>query len=117
MKHIQALGLGAALFLSSAPVHAGPCTPQIAAMQGKIDARLDSAAMAGKSGPESTAATDHRQPTPKSIAEAEVKLGDISGQTAQTLEGAMARARKADLAGDKAACEKALSEAQDAMGK
>ena len=41
-----------------------------------IDAMLEAQAAAGRSTRESTAATMHRQPTPGSIAAAEVKLVD-----------------------------------------
>ena len=95
---------------------AGPCSQQIDEMQARIDARLEAAAATGKTGKETTFATMNRQPTPKSIAEAEIKLGDISAQKAQAVRGAMARARKADLAGDKAGCEQALADANKAMG-
>ena len=116
MTRIYGLGLGA-LLLSSMACHAGPCSSQIIAAQAQIDARLDSAAGAGRTGPESTAATAHHQPTPKSIAEAEVKLGDVSQAKVQKVGEAMARARKADLAGDKSGCEKALSEVRRVIGE
>ena len=56
------LGLDAAI--------AGPCKADIDAEQAKIDAALDQVAKAGKTGVESTAATERRQPTPASIAAA-----------------------------------------------
>jgi hypothetical protein len=108
---------GVAAAISYAPAcYAGPCSQQVDEMQGKIDAKLAAAAAAGPAGKETTAATMNRQPTPKSIAEAEVKLGDISAKTVQAIEDAMARARKADLAGDKIGCEQALVDAQNAIG-
>jgi hypothetical protein len=61
------LGGGAAI--------AGPCSVQIDKEQAKIDAALDQQAEAGKTGVESAAATDSRQPTPASIAAAEKALG------------------------------------------
>jgi hypothetical protein len=114
-RYKLAFGVVVAIFYTPA-CFAGPCSPQIDAMQAKIDARLAAAAAAGPSGKETTAATMDRQPTPKSIAEAEVKLGDISAQTVQAVGDAMARARKADLAGDKAGCEQALSDVKKTMG-
>jgi hypothetical protein len=45
---------------------------------------------------ESTVATLNHQPTPSSIAAAEVKLGEISPEKVQGVEAAMARARVAD---------------------
>ena len=98
------------------PCVAGPCAGQIANMQARIDAKLQAAAAAGPAGKETVAATMNRQPTPKSIAAAEVKLGDISAQTLQTVEDAMARARKADAAGDGKGCQQALDEARKAIG-
>jgi hypothetical protein len=117
MNRRIALGFGLAAAISSAtPTFAGPCTQQIGVMQGQIDARLEAAAATGPSGRETTAATMNRQPTPKSIAAAEVQLGDISAKTMQAIEGAMARAREADRAGDRTACEKALGDVKNAMG-
>jgi hypothetical protein len=108
---------GAAMFLASiTPCHAGSCSPQIDAMQVKIDARLDAQAAAGPAGKEATTATAHAQPTPKSIAEAEVRLGDISASAVAATGEAMARARKADIAGDAAGCEADLADAEKALG-
>jgi hypothetical protein len=57
---------------------ASPCSQDIDRTQAMIDAKLEAQAAAGRSARESTAATLHRQPTPGSIAAAEVNLGDIS---------------------------------------
>jgi hypothetical protein len=62
------LGLDAAI--------AGPCKADIDGEQAKIDAALDQVAKTGKTGVESTSATDSRQPTPASIAAAEQALGE-----------------------------------------
>jgi hypothetical protein len=97
------------------PCYAGPCLPQIDAMQAQIDAKLNARAAAGPEAKESAAATKSRQPTPKSIAAAEVRLGDISEKTVQAVGEAMARARKADLSGDTAGCNGALAEARKAL--
>jgi hypothetical protein len=77
-----------------------------------IDAKLEAQAAAGRSARESTAATLHRQPTPGSIAAAEVNLGGISPEKVQAVEALMARAREADRAGDQSACEQELAEVQ-----
>jgi len=82
----------------------------------RINAVLDSAAEAGPAADETLAATRHHQPTPKSIAAAEAKIGDLSPETVQTLGEAMARARQADISGDKTVCEQALGDAQRAIG-
>jgi hypothetical protein len=116
MKSGCGLLFGVALAILLAPAcFAGPCAQQVEDMQGKIDAKLNAAAAAGPAGKETKAATMNRQPTPKSIAEAEVKLGDIPAKTVQAIEDAMARARKADLAGDRIGCEQALADAQRAL--
>jgi hypothetical protein len=116
MCHLRLLVLAATFAASASAVHAGPCTQQIGLMQARFDAKLEAAAKKGPMGRETNAATDHRQPTPDSIAAAEAKLGDISPRTVEVIEAGMARARKADLAGDKGACEQALAEVQRAIG-
>jgi hypothetical protein len=47
-------------------------------MQARIDAKIAAEEAAGKEGAESVPAMKHRQPTPKTMAEAEVKIGDVS---------------------------------------
>ncbi len=116
MCHLRLLVLAAALVASASAVHAGPCAQQIDLMQARFDAKLEAAAKKGPMGRETNAATDHRQPTPDSIAAAEAKLGDLSARTVEVIENGMARARKADVAGDKGACEQALAEVQRAIG-
>jgi hypothetical protein len=117
MINRYALLFGLALAISPMPpCVAGPCTEQIANMQASIDAKLQAAAAAGPAGKETVAATMNRQPTPKSIAAAEVKLGDISAQKLQTVEDAMARARKADATGDGIGCQQALNDVKKAIG-
>jgi hypothetical protein len=85
-------------------------------MQDRIDTSLETTAAAGRTAKESTAATMHRQPTPSSMAAAEQKLGEVQAKTADAVEQAMARARAADLAGNKSGCEGALADAQRALG-
>jgi hypothetical protein len=58
----------------------------------------------------------HRQPTPNSIAAAEVKLGETSPEVLNAVETAMARAVDADAAGDQSACEQALADAKRIIG-
>jgi hypothetical protein len=94
---------------SPLPCFAGPCSAEIDAIMSRIDAGLEAVAAAGRGGAETAAATKHHQPTPKSIAEAEAKLGDVSTKLVGEVGNAMARARSADLAGDGAACEDALA--------
>jgi hypothetical protein len=96
--------------------YAGPCSPEIERMQAGIDAKVEAAARTGPAAAESPAALLHRQPTPDSIAAAESRLGEISPQTIASVRAAMVRAREADRTGDKAACKRALAEAQGSIG-
>jgi hypothetical protein len=108
-----------ALALSMAtplPSLAGPCSSQIDDIQARIDAKIAAEAAAGKEGAESVSAMKHRQPTPKTMAEAEVKIGDVSEKYAAEVGHAMAQARSADLAGDGAECEKALGLVRRSLG-
>ena len=111
--HILLLS-AAALFLPILPSHAGPCSSEVDRMQVKVDARIEAIAGAGPSAKESTAALLNRQPTPGSIAAAEEKLGE--GRRMEEAVAALARAREADRTGDKSACERALADAQRAIG-
>jgi hypothetical protein len=104
--------LAVVLTLSASESFAGPCLQEIDRVQARIDAKLEAQAAAGRFARESTAATMHRQPTPESIAAAEVNLGDASPEKVQAAETFMTRARDADGAGDQSACERALTEAQ-----
>jgi hypothetical protein len=106
----------AALALSVSSVYAGPCSGEIDSTQARIDARLAAIAGAGRTARESNAATMHRQPTPESIARAEESLGEVSAKAVQAVGPAMERARAADAAGDKSACEQALAEVQKVLG-
>jgi hypothetical protein len=104
------------LIMLAPSCYAGPCSKQINDVQIRIDAKLNTQAAAGPRSNETAAATDHRQPTPKSIAAAEIELGDVSRKTVQAVGVAMARARKADLAGEMGTCEQALADARRALG-
>jgi hypothetical protein len=107
----------AALVGSTSASYAGPCSQEIDRIQAEIDAKLESAAAAGRSAPEGTAATMHRQPTPESIARAESHLGEISPEKIQAFTAAMERARKADSVGDQSACEQALADVHRSLGQ
>ena len=58
----------------------------------------------------------HRQPTPRSVAAAESRLGELSPETIEAAKAAMGRARESDRAGDQSACEQALAEVQRLIG-
>jgi hypothetical protein len=117
MCHLRLLVLAAALAASVGAVHAGPCAQQIALMQARFDAKLEAAARNGPTARETNAATDHRQPTPDSIAAAESRIGDISPGVVNVIETGLARARAAAAANDRAVCERALAEVQRAIGQ
>ena len=106
-----------ALPLFAAPAFAGPCSQQIYDFNVVLNKRLDAGAAAGRAAPESLGATMHRQPTPQSVERAEAELGDLSPANAQAISEAMALAHKADDAGDRAACEKAVGEAQQILNR
>ena len=101
---------GTALILGAAPAHAGPCTDRIYQTDLDVAKLLGSAAAQGQPAAESTFATMHRQPTPGSIASAEQEAGDLNTEEVQAITEAMDVARHADDAGDRAGCEKALSD-------
>jgi hypothetical protein len=101
------------LLIAAAPSWAGPCTQDISRVQAQVDARIDAVAGAGPAGAESNAARMHRQPTPGSVASAEQKLGE--GRPMEAALSALARARVADDAGNRSACEQALAEARQAI--
>ena len=107
----------AAIAASISSAHAGPCSPEIDNMQTRVDARLGAKAAAGPSAKQSTDALTHRQPTPGSVASAEERLRETSAQTAAAVKQALERARTADGAGDKNACEQALAEVQRLVGQ
>jgi len=83
----------------------------------RINAILEARAGAGSAAKEqAVVAGRHVQPTPRSLAAAEEKLGEISLETIELIKQAMGRARAADSAGDYAAYTQALAEGQRAIG-
>jgi hypothetical protein len=113
---VRAALIGAFLTALAAPCYAGPCSADIDATQARIDAKLEAEAAAGKTAPESTAATAHHQPTPNSIAAAEARIGDVSGKLVHAVEEDMAQARRDDAAGNEKGCTEALSRVHKALG-
>jgi hypothetical protein len=103
------------LLASLTPAEAGPCTGAIDAAQARADARIDAIAGAGGYGKQSTGAMLHHQPTPGSVAQAEAQLGE--GASPEDLMNALTEARAADAAGDRAACERALSKVRNLLAK
>jgi hypothetical protein len=103
----------AGLCLLAIPAEAGPCAKDIDRMDDRVNAWLDKVAAEEPAKRQSLGAQEHRQPTPRSIAEAE---GVPSAKIAKA-RNAMERARQADRAGDKAACENALAEIPPLLGE
>ncbi|KLK89916.1 hypothetical protein AA309_28725 [Microvirga vignae] len=105
------------VMMTLAPIsgHAGPCSAEIDRLQAAVDARIDTTAGIGPMGRESTAATEHHQPTPGSIVRAEESLGE--GASYEQVLAALTQARAADQAGDATSCERALEALRRAMGR
>jgi hypothetical protein len=106
----------AASTLLAVSAQAGPCAEDLYKANEDIGKQLDELAANGRAGTESTFATMHRQPTPATVAGAEEKVGDVSEAQANDVRRYLAEAKKADDAGDKVACEKALSQARGLLG-
>ena len=108
----------AAVFTASTSAgYAGPCSQDIARLQAAMDAKVRAAATAGPVAREGTAATMHRQPTPRSMATAESELGGLSPDQVKAARAAMARARAADSANDESACKQAIADAERVLGQ
>jgi hypothetical protein len=108
---------GAALLAASISAsQAGPCSADIDAMQARVDAKLEAVAASGRFAPQSISAGMSDQPTPHSIAAAEVRLGEINRVTARTIRRAMARARAADAADKERRCQRELAVVQRMLG-
>jgi len=118
MKIATMLALSAVAFAASISASkAGPSTAEIDAMVNRNDTFLNARAAAGPGAPQqSTVAGRHVQPTPRSMAAAEEKVGGMSAETIQQIRDGVARARAADEAGDDVACKEALAEVQGAIG-
>lgn len=118
MKIGRMLASSAVAFAASISASlAGPCSAEIDAVVARINAALEARAGAGSTAKEQgVVAGRHVQPTPRSLAAAEEKLGEMSMETIELVKQAMMRARAADSAGDNVACKQALEEAQRAIG-
>ena len=106
--HIVMLSAGA-VAASTIGSQAGPCFADFHRMEARIEAWLNAKAAAGPTAQESSEALLHRQPTPRSIAAAQSRLGTVSPQKLDAIRQGMARAHEADSAGDLEACRRALS--------
>ena len=106
----------AALAASMSASYAGPCSNDIGSMQAKINHKLAAIVAAGPPAPPS-AMVGVAQPTPRSLGAVAERMGEISHETVQAIQQAMARARAADVAGVKAACEQALANVRRTLGQ
>jgi hypothetical protein len=101
-----------ALMCGTTAAQSGPCTARIAEVERQV-AQLQAAPPPSGAGeptaPQSIGAQLHHQPTPGSVGSAE--------NTANAdADAALERARKADAAGDAAACNAALNQARRLYG-
>ncbi|MGB7102417.1 MAG: hypothetical protein WBD95_27090 [Xanthobacteraceae bacterium] len=87
---------------------AGPCAPQIKAVESQVR-RAALGPATGPTGPQTVGAQLHHQPTPSSVQSAAAKAQADA-------KAALDRARSADAAGDAKACAKALDEAKAVYG-
>ena len=106
----------AAVAFSAQPGLANPCSQDIDRAWVQVNAKIQARVGAGRSVPQSTIALLHRQPTPSSITAAEEPLVDV-WLPLETAVAALARAREADRANDRIACEGALAEVQRVIGR
>jgi len=110
---LSAAGLAASISASLA----GSCSAEIDAIMARINAAVEARAGAGAGAKEqSTVGGRHIQPTPRSLAAAEEKLGEMSADTIELINQAMERARAADRAGDSVACQQEIEVARRAIG-
>ena len=106
------LVLGAtALALSTQPSRAGPCAQDIDRAWAQVDAKIHARIATGRSAPENVIGLLHHQPTLSSIAAAEKAL-DQGWAPVELAVAALARAREADQAGDRNACDQTLAQVQ-----
>jgi hypothetical protein len=96
--------------------HAGSCAAAIDAAQARFDAKLDAIAAHGRTATQSLSADRSDQPTPRSIAAAEERLGELNQHLIRNIRRAMTRARAADAGGNERRCEKELARVQRALG-
>ena len=116
MRYRELLVLSAVVVtLSSQPGRAASCSQDIDRAWAQVNAKIQARSSAGRSVPQSTIGLLHRQPTQSSVAAAEKTLVDV-WLPMETAVAALSRARKADYANDRIACEEALAEAHRVIG-
>ena len=107
MRFIGPLAVIAVLSTISV-AHAGPCTAQIAQIEQQISADNPNVSE-GPSAPQTIGAQLGRQPTPATVQSAEREAGTLA-------QAALNHVRKADDAGNAAACREALAKLKDLYG-
>jgi hypothetical protein len=116
MRYPEVLVLSAVLAaLSTQPGRANSCSQDIDRGWAQVNAKIQARSAAGRSVPQSTIGLLHRQPTQSSVAAAEKTLVDV-WLPMETAVAALSRARQADHANDRFACEEALAEAHRVIG-
>jgi hypothetical protein len=104
-----------AVALSTQQSRANSCSQDIDRAWAEVNTKIQARSGAGRSVPQSTIAFLHRQPTPSSVAAAQARLVD-AWMPIETAVAALSRAREADRANDRAACEEALAEVRRRIG-
>ena len=117
MRMRSIVACAATLAASISASYGGPRWDDISAVQAKIDAMLETKAADGPPATAEAMAGTSPQPTPRSLETVEERMGEISPQTVKAIRQAMARARAADDARDKAVCEQALAEVRRTLGQ
>jgi hypothetical protein len=102
--YAAALLCAAALILSVASGHAGPCTESIAQLEYALRQSANNP-YGGPMAPQTVGAQLGRQPTPASIKRAEQRAK-------AAFAAALARAKRLDGRGNRAGCERALARAK-----
>jgi hypothetical protein len=103
-RQATAAFVAAALGLSIASAHAGPCTSKIAQFEKAVRQSTNNP-NAGPMAPQSITAQLDRQPTPASVRRAEKRAQ-------ASFNAAIARAKRLDARSDRAACMRALAAAK-----
>jgi hypothetical protein len=101
--------------LCISPARASQCTQDIHETMLAVSSKLTEIAVEGGTSHETQYATMHRQPTPSTIAQAEVLLGELPMTAAQVYDVSMRRDTDADSVNNLAGCRRALLEAQRAL--
>ena len=118
MRIARMFALSAVAFSASTSASlAGPCSAEIDAMMAHFNAELHAKAAGSTAKEQAVVAGRHVQPTPRSMAATEEKLGEISPETIELVEQAMGRARAADSVGDDVACKQALADVERVIGR